>query len=257
ILIIGALSLRRVPLPRLIPLFAMATISMTAVRFEEYCAWVAVPVALFCLRRFAPARAPAPHLAFVIIAALVGWWPPAAKPSVTQTASYIAITERQRIATLLAVAAALWSARRPRRASAGDLARRWTWIAASAAVIVIAATRQEVIERGRYPDRCLDAIQGRVFNRLSWGGWLIWKRGIPVFIDGRYAGQRIFFDYVAAQVKYARPLLARWGIDTVIVAPDDGTAPQLLNAPEWSLVCRDEASLVFRRKAVTQREFSP
>ncbi|MGZ7040037.1 MAG: hypothetical protein ACXVJO_17810, partial [Thermoanaerobaculia bacterium] len=54
ILIIGALSLRRVPLPRLIPLFAMATISMTAVRFEEYCAWIAVPVALICLRRFAP-----------------------------------------------------------------------------------------------------------------------------------------------------------------------------------------------------------
>ncbi len=257
ILIIGALSMRRVPLPRLIPLFATATMSMTAVRFEEYCAWIAVPIALWCLRRLAPGRASAAQMALVLITALVGWWPPAAKPSVRLTQSYMAIAERQRIATIVALAAALWSARRSRRASAGDFARRSTWIVTSLAVILIAATRQDAIERGRYPDKCLDAVAGRIFNRLSWGGWLIWKRGIPVFIDGRYAGQRIFFDYVAAQVRFARPLLARWGIDTVIVAADDGTAAQLWTASEWSLVCRDEASLVFRRKAVTQREFSP
>jgi len=255
ILIIGALSLRRMPLPRLIPLFATATLSMTAVRFEEYCAWIAVPIALHCLRRLAPARAPAYHLTFVLTAAAVGWWPPAVK--LTSSSTMIAL--RQRIATTVAVLAASWSARRPRRASAGQVARRSTLTLASVIVLVlvIAVTRSEVIERGRYPTRCLNAVQGRVFNRLSWGGWLIWKRGIPVFIDGRYAGQRIFFDYVAAQVRYARPLLARWGIETVIVAADDGTAPQLANAPEWSLVCRDDASLVFRRKAVIQREFAP
>ena len=102
----------------------------------------------------------------------------------------------------------------------------------------------------------MSAVKGKVFNRLSWGGWLIWH-GVPPFIDGRCSGQKLFFDFVAAQVKYARPLLARWGIDTVIVGADDGTLKQLANAPEWQLVCRDEASFVFWRNPVQKREFAP
>jgi hypothetical protein len=129
-------------------------------------------------------------------------------------------------------------------------------LASAVICVFVAFTRTDVIAPSRYPTKCLTAVHGKVFNRLSWGGWLIWN-GIPPFIDGRCSGQKLFFDLVAAQVKYARPLLARWGIDTVIMAADDGTTRQLANAPEWQLVCRDEASFVFSRNPVQKREFAP
>jgi len=197
VLLIGAFHVRRLPLVRLMPLFATATLSMTAVRFEEYLAWIALPIAIECF-----CVAPPTSAAF---------------------------------------------------------SRRFAAVAGGATLVlvfIVAFTRSDVVQPGRYPTKCMSAVKGKVFNRLSWGGWLIWQ-GVPPFIDGRCSGQKLFFDFVAAQVKYARPLLARWGIDTVIVGADDGTLKQLANAPEWQLVCRDEASFVFWRNPVQKREFAP
>ena len=213
VLIVGGLNVRRVPLARLMPLFATATLSMTAVRFEEYLAWIALPIAIECVwRRFVEVPVPSPAQR---------------RDSAAET-----VREGTRAPQSIALAVSL------------------------AICVLVAAVRTDVIQPARYPTKCLGAVKGRVFNRLSWGGWLIWH-GIPPFIDGRCSGQKLFFDLVAAQVMYARPLLARWGIDTVIVAADDGTTRQLASAPEWQLVCRDEASLVFRRNPVQKREFAP
>jgi len=205
VLLVGAFHVRRVPLVRLMPLFATATLAMTAVRFEEYLAWIALPIAIEC---FGVAPEPVPS---------------------------------------------------EREGTSAAFSRRFAAVVGGATLVIallIAATRENAIQPARYPTKCMSAVKGKVFNRLSWGGWLIWH-GVPPFIDGRCSGQKLFFDFVAAQVKYARPLLARWGIDTVIVGADDGSLKQLANAPEWQLVCHDEASFVFWRNPVQKREFAP
>lgn len=255
--VVALVDLRRVPLHRLAIFFAGATLSMTAVRFEEHFAWIAVPVAMTfpTLRRFRPAS----EIAIVAFALFVAWNPPAARPSDRATDFYRGTAQRQRAAAGAAAAAATIAiAARRRRIG---LTRPAAGFAAGgvAAVTLLLMPPGEAIEPNRYPTACLDAIprQARLFNRLSWGGWIVWQRSLPVFIDGRCSGQPLFFEFVAAQVRYARPVLDRRGVDWVIVAPDEGVARQLAALPEWELACRDSAAVVFRRKALAGREFSP
>jgi len=247
ILVCAALALaspRRVPLSRLALFFAGATLAITAVRFGEYFAWLSLPVVLTLpmVRKQRPAG-------WLLLAAalLAGWWPPAASPSVLRTAPYHELLVWQRGASLVAAALAVAAVLLPRRRRqpAGAL----LGAAVLAIALVLPWRRFDYIEANRYPGRCLATIPrgARLFNRLSWGGWLLWRAGLAPLIDGRCSGQPLFFDYVAAQVRYARPLLERWRIDYVVVAPEDGAAAQLAAAPEWGLVCRDDASLVFRR----------
>jgi len=142
---------------------------------------------------------------------------PAAKPSVKLTQSYIAIAERQRIATTVALllcgAAALGGAAPARR-------RRPILIVASILVIFIAATRRTSSSPAVTPKNASTPSPA-------------------IFIDCRGAagssgsGPSRFHRMAAmpaenllrlrwAQVRYARPA-GRWGIDTVILAADDGT----------------------------------
>jgi hypothetical protein len=124
--------------------------------------------------------------------------------------------------------------------------------AAAALVIAIVAVPRQTIEPNRYPTTCASAVApgSRLFNRLSWGGWLIWTRNLAPFIDGRCSGQWLFFGYTLAENGGARQLFDQWQIDSVLVSREEGVARQLLQAPEWRVACADEASLLFRRSGI-------
>lgn len=246
--ICGALSLRRAPLHRLVFLFAGAFLSMTAVRFEECLGWIAAPV-FFTLPMMVP-RAEGgearggwlgPRLFVLLAAIVVGWNPPAANAIFAATAHHHGLVVRQRIASCVIAMLALF---RP-----GGLRRRWVALTAAAAIAGGMFFVRTTVEPGRYPGSCLERLPPgtRVFHRLAWGGWLIWH-GRASFIDGRCSGQRLFFGTVAAQTGRARPLLRLWGIEYVLASPEDGVSGQIRNAPEWILVCRDEASTLYRRR---------
>ncbi|GEM_PF-3572275 len=123
---------------------------------------------------------------------------------------------------------------------------------ALALVIVAVALPRERIEPMRYPQGCDAQItrSDRLFNRLSWGGWLIWTRNLAPFIDGRCSGQRLFFGYVLAENGQALQRFDEWRIDTVLVSRSEGVARQLENAASWSRVCDDGASVLFRRRGI-------
>jgi len=108
------------------------------------------------------------------------------------------------------------------------------------------------IEPMRYPCGCDAQItpRDRLFNRLSWGGWLIWRRNLATFIDGRCSGQRLFFGYALAENGQALQRFDQWRIDTVLVSRTEGVSRQLLAAPSWKLVCDDGTALLFRRNGI-------
>lgn len=253
---VAVARLRRVPLHRLAIIFAGATLSMTAVRFEEYFAWISVPL-LFTLP-FPRRRRPWIEGAAVLCAVVIGWSPPVPRPEDRATPFHQATAKRQRVSSVVAAGCALAAIALGRRVPVSRAGSALAAAGVAAATLVLAWPR-EVVEPKRYPTRCLDAIPpgARIFNRLSWGGWLVWQRSLPVFIDGRCSGQPIFFEFVAAQVRSARPVLERRGVNWVIVAPDEGIVRQLRAMPEWEAVCLDDAAVVFRRKALAGREFSP
>jgi len=124
--------------------------------------------------------------------------------------------------------------------------------AASALAVALVAVPRETIEPNRYPAACAAAVtpRDRLFNRLSWGGWLIWNRQLAPFIDGRCSGQRLFFGYILAANGNAPKLFDQWRIDAVLVSPDEGVTRQLVHAPGWRIACKDEASVLFRRGGI-------
>lgn len=253
--VLAMANIRAVPLHRLAIYFACATLSITAVRFEEYFAWLAIPFLMtFPVVR---KRRVVAEVAAIVIAVFVGWFPPAARPADRFSAFHRSTTHRQRIASTIAATGALAAiAMQRRRVRPAYVAGG---AAALAALALVLLRPTHLVEPNRYPGACAAAIPGnvRLFNRLSWGGWLIWKRSLPVFIDGRCSGQPLFFEFIAAQVRHARPVLDRRGVDWVIAGSDDGVVRQLLGAREWTLACRDETAFVFQRKSLSAREFSP
>ncbi|HET7711037.1 MAG TPA: hypothetical protein VFL80_03825, partial [Thermoanaerobaculia bacterium] len=163
---------RMVPLHRLAFFFGAGALSMTAVRFEEYFAWIGVPI-LLTLPLLRRGRLIA-QIGVIAVCVLIGWFPPAARRSDRETDFYRATAKRQRAASAVISAAAIGAMlyeRRGRGRSPAPLIAG----GASAAVLVALLLRPgaSAVEPGRYPERCLDSLPHgvRVFNRLSWGGW--------------------------------------------------------------------------------------
>ena len=257
---------RRVPLASWVPILGASALATTGVRFEEYFALIAVP-ALFS--HLGPLRASRPRIAFAgaLVAAslVVGLASPLAVARHEGRADGIgadrveARVERrlQRNAPILAAIGVgiLLLSRRERRHARSRAG--WTVATASLLIAGIVASHgpADAVEPDRYPGRCLEAVNGdgRVFNRLSWGGWLIWTRRQPTFIDGRCAGQPLVFDYVAAYGPNRREVFDAHGIDGAIVSKGDALAESLAHDPSWSLTCEDEVSAVYRRPPAVAR----
>jgi tetratricopeptide (TPR) repeat protein len=108
------------------------------------------------------------------------------------------------------------------------------------------------IDAVRYAGRA--RITGPVLNHLNFGGWLMWARPDPVFIDGRLevVGESFFAEYRNALASEAALEAAaqRYGIRWLIF-PYAG-APELLGRvskdPRWRLAYRDHLAAIFVRE---------
>lgn len=113
--------------------------------------------------------------------------------------------------------------------------------------------------RFRYPAAAADYLlalppETRIFNEFGVGGYLIYRLYPQhrIFIDGRvdvYRG-RTFDDYFAISGLAAdwRARLARYGVNTVVVAPNSGLAFALAGETGWSLGYRDDVAVVYRKR---------
>lgn len=249
---------KRVPLAAWVPIAGASALATTGVRFEEYFALIALP-AIFV--QLGPLRASKPRAAFagVLVAAslIVGLASPLAVARHEGRADGIASDRvearvegrQQRNAVILGAIgiAALVFSRRQGRSRGG-----WAVTTASLLIAGFIASRgpADAIEPGRYPEKCLEAVNGdgRVFNKLSWGGWLIWTRRQPTFIDGRCSGQPLVFEYVEAYGPKRQEIFDTHRIDGAIVSKGDALSESLAHDPAWSLACEDEVSAVYRRR---------
>lgn len=119
------------------------------------------------------------------------------------------------------------------------------------------------ISAGRFPTEATRVIaergtEGRAFNTMAWGGYLLWHVGerVTPFLDGRLLDPRLLAPYTNAL--WATPAGLAWFRDqpfSVVVLPhrssfDDELYPlpfHLAQSPNWQLVYRDEWSHVFER----------
>ena len=268
------LRFRRAAAAELIPILGASALATTAVRFEEYFALVALPGAFRLLAGARPRAARNAVLGLALAASLLlGLRSPLSRgfgegdPSAgARDAVEERVDARMRrnavvLATVLAASVALALRRRPRGLWPGRSGRSLVGGPALASTVAVATllaalaagtgrTPEDHVEPGRYPNTCLAALprgEERVFHRLSWGGWLIWRAGIRTFVDGRCWGQPIFFEYRRCHGAGCGALLDEQRIDRVIVGTSDPAVAFLEDDPRWTVVCRDSASVVLGR----------
>lgn len=267
---------RKTPLPSLVPILGAAVLSLSAVKFQEYFAVVGLTAMMAHLGRPRPRGLPLCFLLAVVVAGLAlsvldplpTVIPEGSGSGSDADPSMHVLHHRMLVCAgllgglLLASLAAVAS----RRGDARAAQRMWRSVLptphAAIAVLAVAtvttgfgfysaAVPRDGVEPARYPTRCLSALprngERRVFNRLSWGGWLLWHSRLPTFIDGRGWGQPLFFEYIRIGGPDGPTILEERGIDWAIVAPRDALAARLAAGPDWKAVCTDDASVVFRR----------
>lgn len=99
-------------------------------------------------------------------------------------------------------------------------------------------------------------LQGPVWNRLGYGGWLIWRLHpeVRVFIDGR-TGWLYPFDFMRDyrrandDPKVFAAQRERWGFEWAIVGagPEDRYGAVLSDDRRWALVYLDDISAIYVR----------
>ena len=265
------LRLRRVPLASWVPILGGVAFAVTGVRFQEYFALVALP-AMFV--QLGPLRAPRTR-AFVwtVVAAslLVGLAPPlavtvregSALGAASDPAEQRLAVRLARNAVLLALvcAAAFVATARRKRPRPLRVSGRSGWAGAAAALGLAALVAWRApglgwlpagyVEPGRYPGACGELVTGagsRVFNRLSWGGWLMWTRRMPTFIDGRGWLQAPFDDYVRAYGPEWPHVFETYAIDAAILPRGDALGANLAREPGWQTLCTDETSVLYAKR---------
>ncbi len=121
-----------------------------------------------------------------------------------------------------------------------------------------------------YPDAAVEfikehRIEGRVFNYMDWGGYLIWNfyPEKVVFTDGRILSQKIKKLYLSTangskesimgEPAY-QAVLDTYSVKHILIPPVDLTGyflplvPLLVNDPEWRLIFISENCLFFTRE---------
>jgi len=253
---------RRVPLAAWVPILGAAALSMTGVRFEEYFALVAVPAIFVHLGVVSRSKGRMAFVAALLAASVVvGLRPPLAVSGREGRADGTAFDPVEtrlghRLAwnagllTLVIAGAAIAASKTGRSPSRS----RTRWAAAGAGLALTAALGpvllKSAVERDRYPSGCLDALSrdDRTFNRLSWGGFILWTRRVPTFIDGRCSGQPLFFEYARAYGPAWREVFDAHAIDAAVVARGDALETALSVAEDWRQVCTDPVAAVYRRR---------
>lgn len=100
----------------------------------------------------------------------------------------------------------------------------------------------------------LDEKHGFSFD--NWGGYIRYKTGYRVFIDDRsdFYGQKHYLEYAdAATIQPGwKQTLARHHIEWVLFPNNSVLAAHLKLAPDWTVLCQDEASSLLIRKPSLQ-----
>jgi hypothetical protein len=140
--------------------------------------------------------------------------------------------------------------------------RHWH-VVCPAAVVMLAMTMyghapsplfQAGYDSQAYPVAALAALResGRVFTSDTWGGYLIYRRyPAKVFVDGRsdFYGPEFETEYAnISGVRYDwEAILAKYGVDTVLLAVDAPLSSTLKGSANWRAVYDDGIAIVFRQ----------
>lgn len=119
------------------------------------------------------------------------------------------------------------------------------------------------IATGRFPAEATRVVaergtEGRAFNTMNWGGYLLWHLGerVTPYVDGRLLDTRMLAPYTNAL--WATPPGLAWFQDQdfqLVILPVRGNFDaepyplpfHLATHPEWQLVYSDQGSYVFER----------
>jgi hypothetical protein len=89
-----------------------------------------------------------------------------------------------------------------------------------------------------------------VFNHYDWGGYVLWyAQDYPILIDGR---SDLYTDFVFEWLAVARGVeweeaFSQWGINTVLMKPDDEIVRQLRQHAEWEILYEDSRTVLMTR----------
>lgn len=126
-------------------------------------------------------------------------------------------------------------------------------VGGSAYKIYMVTRQNRAAQMERYPFQALQFMRqaelaGNLFNRYSWGGFLIWQ-GEKVFIDGRadLYGDEFFKLYVDVYKGRVAPyqVFQQHGIRRVVIEPDCALATLLEQSASWDKVYKDNLAVVF------------
>ena len=120
------------------------------------------------------------------------------------------------------------------------------------------ATTNESAIASRFPVTALQYLEesgldeSRIYNDFPWGGYLLWN-GIPPYIDGRtdmYGPEFLeeTLDTLFTREGWEEPL-DRYGIDTALLTHTAPLTQMLEQRPDWEEVYRDDAAVIFVRRA--------
>ncbi len=120
------------------------------------------------------------------------------------------------------------------------------------------------IRPGVYPVAAVAKLEDlgpgrRLFNFDGWGSYLIFRRQVPVFIDGRFD---LYWGRVTGQyLTVTHPGSGRWaevlsdlGVDTVLYPTPSALSEVLSLARGWTRIYRDPQASLFIRTGVEERE---
>ena len=122
---------------------------------------------------------------------------------------------------------------------------------------VVSPEAQNTAEAKHYPADLLPVISGQLrpsdhlFNEYRWGGYLIRRNVLPVFIDGRSElyGDALLNRYASVvHLEHGwQDTLSRLGVN-VILMPSQSRLATALPTEDWSIVATDSVATLFRRQ---------
>jgi hypothetical protein len=121
------------------------------------------------------------------------------------------------------------------------------------------ATHQRKYESIRNPVAAVEFLRAKgvpqpIYNRYGWGGYLIYQLypSYRVYIDGRadVYGDAFFAESVKIYdgLDDGKNSFDRYGIKTVLIAPDAALATRLKADSNWSIVYEDDQAIIFTRR---------
>jgi hypothetical protein len=93
-------------------------------------------------------------------------------------------------------------------------------------------------------------IEGRIFNRYGWGGYMEWHAPeLKPGIDGRadiFTYNGVFEDFLnAGELKDSFEILDKYGIDYVLIQPKQPMSYLLEHSAEWRPIYADQVAVLF------------